>query len=256
MHSTIALMPVPGNATAPELTVHCAQCSLRKICLPMGLSGTEIQSLDRIVGHPRRVARGASLFRMNDPFHKIYAIRFGYFKTYQLNARGEQQITGFQMPGELLGLDAVGAEHHHCGASTLEDSEVCEIPFSQLEELFSEIPALLRHFHRLMAQEITREQNAMLLLATMRSDQRIAVFLSNLSARQAARGYSGACFQLRMMREEVGNYLGMTIESVCRQLSRFRKSGLVRVTKREVEILDPVGLRELACGVHHAARGW
>jgi CRP/FNR family transcriptional regulator len=185
---------------------------------------------------------------MNDQFRKIYAIRFGHFKTYQMNTRGERQINGFQMPGELLGLDAIGSEHHHCSATALEDSEVCEIPFDKLELLFADMPALLRHFHRVMAQEITREQNAMLLLATMRADQRMAVFLTNISARQAARGYSSVSFQLRMMREEVGNYLGLTIESVCRLLSLFRKSGLVRVTNREVEILDPVRLRELANG--------
>jgi CRP/FNR family transcriptional regulator len=249
MYPTVAIRPVASSASCSPDTVHCAHCGLHTLCLPTGLNEAELQTLDRIIGHRRRVQRGASLFRMNDPFTRIYAIRFGHFKTFQLNARGEQQINGFQMPGELLGLDAVGSDRHHCGAIALEDSEVCEIPFARLEELFGEIPQLLRHFHRLMGQEITREQNAMLALATMRAEQRMALFLTNLGARHAARGYSANRFQLRMMREEIGNYLGLTIESVCRLLSRFRKSGLLRVDSREVEILDPVRLRELAAGV-------
>jgi CRP/FNR family transcriptional regulator len=253
MYATIAIQPVHTYPSHTPDEIHCMQCSLRKLCLPTGLNETEVQSLDEIIGHRRRVQRGASLYRMNEPFTKIYAVRYGHFKTYQLNARGEQQISGFQMPGELLGLDAIGAEHHHCGAIALEDSEVCEIPFDKLEELFGEIPTLLRHFHRLVGQEITREQNAMLLLATMRAEQRMAVFLTNLGSRQAARGYSANCFQLRMMREEVGNYLGLTIESICRLLSRFRKAGLLRVTKREVEILDPQRLREVAMGARMAS---
>jgi len=253
MYSTIAIQPVQSGTSRAPSAIHCTQCSLQKLCLATGLNEIEIQRLDRIIGHRRRVQRGASVYRMNDPFTKIYAIRFGHFKTYQLNAKGEQQINGFQMPGELLGLDAIGAEYHHCGAIALEDSEVCEIPFGKLEELFAEIPSLLRHFHRLVGQEITREQNAMLLLATMRAEQRMAVFLTNTGARQAVRGYSPNCFQLRMMREEVGNYLGLTIESVCRLLSRFRKNGLLRVTNREVEILEPQKLHDIALGARLAS---
>lgn len=248
MQASIAIQPVQSCSGRVSEAVHCAHCHLQQLCLPTGLNTAEVQRLDRIIGHRRRVPRGASLYRMNDHFNKIYAIRFGHFKTYQLNARGEQQINGFQMPGELLGLDAIGSDEHHCGAIALEDSEVCEIPFARLEELLGEMPELLRHFHRLVGQEITREQNAMLLLATMRAAQRMAVFLINIGQRQAARGYASNCFQLRMMREEMGNYLGLTVESVCRLLARFRKNGLLRVTSREVEILDPQRLREVAMG--------
>lgn len=253
MQATIPIKPLQAGPARCQDGIHCSRCGLHQLCLPTGLSEAEVLRLDGIIGQRRRVARGASLYRMNEPFDKIYAIRFGHFKTYQLNARGEQQINGFQMPGELLGLDAVGSDRHHSGAVALEDSEVCEIPFGKLEGLLAEIPELLRHFHRLMGREITREQHAMLLLATMRAEQRMAVFLTNVGARHAARGYSAHCFQLRMMREEVGNYLGLTIESVCRLLSRFRKNGLIRVSNREVEILDPLRLRELAAGASLAS---
>ena len=152
------------------------------------------------------------------------------------------------MAGELLGMDAISTEHHHCDAMALENSEVCEIPFARLGELFCTIPSLLHHFHRMMSQEITREQNVMLLLGNMRADQRFAAFLINLSSRYAARGYSSTTFQLRMSREEIGNYLGLTIESISRLLSRLKKQGLLRVANREIELLDLTRMKALAAG--------
>jgi len=153
----------------------------------MGLDDADINRLDQIIGRRRRILRDESLYQMEDPFKNLYAIRFGHFKTSQINPSGEQQITGFQMAGELLGMDAISAEKHHCNAIALEDSEVCDIPFHRLEELFGVVPTLLHHFHRIMSQEIMREQNVMLLLGNMRAEQRFAAFLVNLSSRSAAR---------------------------------------------------------------------
>ena len=229
----------------------CAGCSMHQLCLPMGLDSAEIDRLDDIMGRRRRILRDENLYRMDEPFKNLYAIRLGHFKTYQINPSGEQQIAGFQMAGELLGMDAIGTERHHCGATALEDSDVCEIPFARLEDLFAHIPTLLHHFHRIMSQEITREQNVMLLLGNMRAEQRFAVFLVNLSSRYAARGYSATSFQLRMSREDIGNYLGLTIESISRLLSRFKKQGWLNVDKREVHLLDPVRLRAMAAGTEH-----
>ena len=226
----------------------CAMCGFKNLCLPLGLSETEIGRLDKIIGRRRRVDRDENLYRMEQPFTSLYAVRFGHFKTSQVNLRGEQQITGFQMAGELLGMDAIGAGRHACGAVALEDSEVCEIPFSRLQELFGEVPQLLQHFHRIMSQEIMREQNVMLFLGNMRAEQRFAVFLLNLSARYAARGYSPHSYQLRMSREDIGDYLGLTIESISRLLSRFRKSGWIRVENRDLTILDRASLEALSTG--------
>ena len=214
----------------------------------MGLDDGDIDRLDKIIGRRRRVLRDERLYQVEDGFKHLYAIRFGHFKTCQNNPSGDQQITGFQMAGDLLGMDAIGAERHHCDAVALEDSEVCEIPFQRLGDLFAELPALLQHFHRIMSREITREQNVMLLLGNMRAEQRFAVFLVNLSARYAARGYSATEFQLRMSREDIGNYLGLTIESVSRLLSRFKKQGWIAIDKREVRLLDPHTLKSLAAG--------
>jgi CRP/FNR family transcriptional regulator len=235
------------------LKASCAGCSMHQLCLPMGLDEGELNRLDQIIGQRRRIARDERLYQMDEPFRNLYAIRFGHFKTYQVNAGGEQQITGFQMAGELLGMDAISSDHHHCDAVALEDSEVCEIPFSRLEDLFGQVPTLLRHFHRIMSQEITREQNVMLLLGNMRAEQRFAVFLTNLSSRYAARGYSPNSFQLRMSREDIGNYLGLTIESISRLLSRFKKQGWLKVDKREVTLLNPVMLKAMAAGTEQCS---
>lgn len=207
-----------------------------------------MQRLDQIISRRRRVARDDFLYRMGDPFKNLYAIRLGHFKTYQINASGDQQITGFQMAGELLGMDAISTDRHHCDAVALEDSEVCEIPFTRLEELFGTIPTLLHHFHRMMSQEITREQSVMLLLGNMRAEQRFAAFLINLSSRYATRGYSSTQFQLRMSREEIGNYLSLTIESISRLLSRFKKNGWIRVNNRDIELIDLPTLKTVAAG--------
>jgi CRP/FNR family transcriptional regulator len=221
---------------------------MHQLCLPMGLDDCDMQRLDQIIGRRRKVPRDSMLYRMDDPFVNLYAIRLGHFKTCQIDPSGQQRITGFQMNGELLGMDAISTDHHHCEAVALEDSEVCEIPFSRLEELFGHIPTLLHHFHRMMSQEITREQSVMLLLGNMRADQRFAAFLVNLGSRYEARGYSASHFQLRMSREDIGNYLGLTIESISRLLNKFKKQGLVRVRNREVELLDPVRLKAMAAG--------
>jgi len=235
------------------LKAGCAACSMHQLCLPMGLEDADIDRLDKIIGRRRRLAKDEALYKAGDAFRNLYAVRFGHFKTYQVNAAGEAQITGFQMAGELLGMDAISSERHHCDAVALEDSEVCEIPFANLEELFGQVPALLRHFHRMMSREITREQNAMLLLGSMRAEQRFAVFLVNKSARYAARGYSPTQFALRMSREDIGNYLGLTIESISRLLSRFKKLGLVQVDKREVTLLDPDRLKAMAAGTEQCS---
>ena len=247
MSQPVAITPSP-NLNINALKASCSACSMHQLCLPMGLGESDMTRLDDIIGRRRKIAKDTYLYRIGDPFTNLYAIRLGHFKTFQVSHSGEQQVTGFQMAGELLGMDAISTEHPHCDAMALEDSEVCEIPFPRLEELFGTIPSLLHHFHRMMSQEITREQNVMLLLGNMRAEQRFAAFLINLSSRYAARGYSSTTFQLRMSREEIGNYLGLTIESISRLLSRLKKQGLLRVANREIELLDITRMRALAAG--------
>jgi CRP/FNR family transcriptional regulator len=243
-----AHVTTPLPLTGPAIKAGCAGCSLHQLCLPMGLDAAEMARLDDVIGRRRRVPRGARLYQAGQPFANLYAIRFGSFKTCQIGAAGNEHIAGFQMAGELLGMDAISGARYQCDAVALEDSEVCDVPFDSLENLFVQVPVLLRHFHRIMSQEITREQHVMLLLGNMRAEQRFAVFLANLAARYAARGYSSTQFELRMSREDIGNFLGLTIESISRLFGRFRQMGLLAVEKRGVTVLDPARLKALAAG--------
>lgn len=250
MSSPLKAVAVPDLPLldAQALRDGCAACSMHQLCLPMGLDQADMQRLDQIIGKRKRIRRDQQLYRMHDKFDTLYAIRLGHFKTFQVNAGGDQQITGFQMAGELLGMDAIGTGLHQCEAIALEDSEVCEIPFHQLEHLFQDMPTLLRQFHRMMSQEISREQSVMLSLSSMTAQQKLAAFLLNLSSRYATRGYAANSFQLRMTREEISNYLGLAVESISRLLSSFKKNGVIEVNHRELTLLDLPLLRTIALG--------
>lgn len=237
-----------GPGFTPSRRVACGTCRMHQMCLPTGLTPDEMDRLDRIIGRRRTVLRGDALFRLAAPFHSLYAVRLGYFKTYQADVQGAVQITGFQMAGDLLGMDAIGAGSHQCDAVALEDSEVCEIPYASLQRLLIDMPALLRHFHRMMSGELMREQSVMQLLGNMQAPQRFAAFLVNLAARYEARGMASQQFRLRMSRAEIGNYLGLTIESISRLLPRFTREGLLRIDNRDIEILDPARLKAIAAG--------
>ena len=185
------------------------------------------------------------LYRAGEVFESIYAIRSGFFKTDVLLEDGRNQVTGFQMAGEILGMDGISGEAHTCNAVALEDSEVCIIPFSQLESLSREIRTLQHHFHKVMSREIVRDHGVMMLLGTMRAEERLAAFLLNLSQRFTARGYSPAEFHLRMTRDEIGSYLGLKLETVSRAFSHFQEDGLISVQQKHIVILDYAGLKEL-----------
>ena len=201
--------------------------------------------LDHLVGARRKVKRGHHLYRAGDPFEAIYAIKMGFFKTDILLEDGRDQVTGFQMAGEILGMDGIGTETHACNAIALEDSEICVIPFAQLEHLSREIRALQHHFHKVMSREIVRDHGVMMLLGTMRAEERLAAFLLNLSQRFTARGYSPQEFHLRMTREEIGSYLGLKLETVSRAFSRFQDEGHISVHQKHIRILDSAGLKRL-----------
>lgn len=225
------------------LRIACSSCNLRELCLPVNLDGTEMQQLDALTSLKRTFRRGEYLYRCGEHFQSLYAIRTGFFKTQVLHEDGREQVTGFQMPGEIIGLDAICSEVHTCDAVALEDSEICEIPFDRLEALSRELPSLQRHLHKIMSREIVRDQGIMMLLGSMRAEERLAAFLLNLSQRFSARGYSPNSFYLRMTRQEIGSYLGLKLETVSRALSHFQEQGLLNVKVREVEITDLLRLR-------------
>jgi CRP/FNR family transcriptional regulator len=235
----------PGQLSIHAIQVACSNCNLRELCMPLGLSGDELSRIDGLVATRRKVKRGANLFRNGERFTSLFAIRTGIFKTCVASEDGHDQVTGFQMAGEVLGLDGIVHERHTCDAVALEDAEVCVMPFERIEDLSREVPGLQRHVHKIMSREIVRENGVMLLLGSMRAEERLAAFLLNLVQRLHARGFSQSELVLRMTREEIGSYLGMTLETVSRTFSKFVQDGMVEVRQRHVRILDPDALRAL-----------
>jgi CRP/FNR family transcriptional regulator, anaerobic regulatory protein len=228
--------------------VACSNCNLRELCLPVGMSTDQMLKLDSLVSTRRAVARGDTLFRSGEAFQSLYAVRTGFFKTCVASEDGRDQVTGFQMAGELLGLDGIGTERHTCDAVALEDSQVCIIPFHQLEDLSREVSDLQRQFHRIMSREIVRDHGVMLLLGSMRAEERLAAFLLNLTQRLQSRGFSASALILRMTREEIGSYLGLKLETVSRTFSKFQDEGFLEVKQRQIRILDQAGLQRLVNG--------
>lgn len=232
------LQSIPVKVTLANLKSSCASCALHELCLPMGLSPGDTERLDQIVNVRRKNKRGDYLYRSGQAFDSLYAIKSGFFKTFSLGDEGQEKITGFYMTGDLLGMDAISSDRHHYNAVALEDSVVCEIPFADLEHLASSLPALGHHFHKLMSREITQDQQHMLLLGKMKAEQRLAAFLLNLSQRFTLRGFPSAQLNLRMTREEIGNYLGLTLETVSRTFARFQADGLIKISRRDVTLRD------------------
>jgi CRP/FNR family transcriptional regulator len=221
----------------------CSSCNLRELCPPCcGLSRAEMHVADRLVFNRPRVRRGESLFRTGDRFTCLYAVRNGFFKSTAVLDNGRDQVTGFTMTGEVMGMDGIGPERHTCNTIALEDSEVCAIPFARLQEVAHEVPSLQRQFHKMMSREIVREHGVMLLLGSMNADERVAMLLLNMSQRFAARGYSPSEFNLRMTREEIGSYLGLKLETVSRTFSKLQDEGLISVQLKLIRILDSTGL--------------
>ncbi len=230
----------------PALKAACSACSLRELCLPVGLDPADLARLDAAITRRQQVKAGRHLYRARDPFTTLYAIRAGFFKTYDINTDGREQINGFHMTGELLGLDAISTGAHICNAVALEDCEVCLIPFPQLEALLPDVPSLMRQFHRIMSREIAADHGMMMLLGTMSAEQKLAAFVLNLSQRLQARGLSPTVFRLAMSREEIGNYLGLKLETVSRTFSKLQEEGLLRVERRNLTVRDLPGLERVA----------
>ena len=230
---------------AQRIKVACSSCNLRELCLPMGLNAQEMGQLDTLISTRKRVKRGDALFSVGDRFTSLYAIRSGFFKTCVTTADGRDQVTGFQMAGEIIGLDGIVSDRHACDAVALEDAEVCVMPFDQVEELSRQFTPLQHHVHRIMSREIVRDHGVMLLLGSMRAEERLAAFLLNLVQRLQARGFSPSEFNLRMTREEIGSYLGMKLETVSRTFSKFVDDGIVDVKQRYVHIKDTDALRRI-----------
>lgn len=232
-------MPAARNAIA------CSSCCLQSVCLPCDLKAGDLERFGDIAAAKRKVARGASLYRPGEAFDSLYAVRSGAFKTVGVSHDGEEKVTGFYLSGELLGLDSISSGRHGYSAVALEDSEVCAIPFAALEKMAASVPMLQHKLFQVLSGDISRDQGLMLLLGSMSAEQRLAAFLLSLSRRYLRLGFAANRYALRMTREEIGNYLGLTLETVSRVLSRFQKEALIAVNQRDIEIRQPARLREM-----------
>ncbi len=231
--------PSPGKTA-------CKDCSLYPLCLPVGLEQDELAQLDLIIKRRRPFQRGDHLFVSGEVFASIYAVHSGSIKTYSLTEDGREQVTGFFLPGELVGLDAIGSGVQTSSARALQTTSVCEIPFNELETLGEQIPTLPKQLLRIMSREMHQDQLLLMLLGKRSADERLAAFLLSLSQRFGQRGYSSTEFNLSMSRNDIANYLGLAVETVSRLFSRLQEEGILAVRSRHIRLLDIARLKALA----------
>lgn len=234
-----------------EITQACKRCGLYHLCGPMGLDDGDMAKLDSVMKRRRSVQKGDYLYRVGEPFSAVYAVRSGSFKSYTLLDDGTDQVTGFQLAGDLLGLGSISVKKHTSAAKALETSSVCEIPFERIETLADEIPGLHHHLMSLMSEELQHDQCKLVLLAKMPADAKLATFLLNISERLASRGYSACEFNLSMSRNDIANLMGMAVETISRLFSQFQEQGLLTADRKHITLLNRDGLRTItaSCSV-------
>jgi len=234
--------------TKSLMQINCKDCSLSSLCLPLSLDFADMEQLDSIVKRAKPLKKGEFLFHQGDAFASVFAVRSGSLKTFSINDDGSEQLTGFYLPSELVGLSGLHNERHPVCAQALETTSLCELPFAHLDELTATLPGLRHQLLRVMSREIQGDEQMMWLLSKKTADARIASFLLNLSTRFRVRGYSGSQFRLAMSRREMGNYLGLAVETVSRVFTRFVQSGWLSAEGKEVRILDAQMLEGCAAG--------
>lgn len=219
---------------------------MRELCLPTRLDDQDVSLIDELVVRREPLKKGDFLYRTGEKFRGIYALQYGAIKTYGVTLQGREQVTGFHLAGEVLGLDAIDDEVHPCNAVALEKTEVCQIPFEKLEQLSTTVPALLHNLSRVMSREILREEHVLMMLGGTTAEQRIARFILNLKQRMAQREIMGYSFRLCMSRQDISNYLGLALETVSRQFTQMQEKGILDIHNRYITILKPEELDKLA----------
>ncbi|HEX20092.1 MAG TPA: fumarate/nitrate reduction transcriptional regulator Fnr [Acidiferrobacteraceae bacterium] len=241
-------MPASGKAETVSLAkikIACKQCALRELCLPLGLDESDMKELDNMLKRRRTLKKRDYLYRIGDSLHALYAVKAGSLKTVGLMEDGRVQVVGFHLPSELLGLDAISSDKYTCDAVALEETELCEIPYQALEETAREIPGLQRQLLRIMSRAIVQEEHQLMLLGKMTAEERLAVYLLNLSKRQERLDLPADTIRLSMSRQDIADYLGLALETVSRLFSRFQDDGLISVSGRQIELTDMLKMRQI-----------
>ncbi len=226
----------------------CQTCSLADLCMPHGLQSEEVSQLDRIIKRLQPYQPGQHLFHAGDKSSSIFAVRSGALKSYCITADGDEQVLGFALPGELVGLDGLAGDNFSSTTVALETSSICELPFNRLEELCHSLPGLQKQMLRLVGKEITSDQQLLMLLGQRNAEERLASFLLSLSSRYRERGLSASEFNLPMSRQDIGNYLGLAIETVSRLFAHFQEDKLLTVNRKQIRITDYARLKSIVNG--------
>lgn len=223
--------------------VACSQCALGNLCLPRGLDDRQLEQFERIVNKSRPIQKGEHIFRAGDNFRSIAAVRSGCFKSYVINAEGEEQVLGFHLPGEIIGLDAIHTQTHLASVMALDTSAICSLNFTSVTEMARSLPELQSELFRVMSQQIAElEANS----GDLSAEQRIARFLQSLAERFSRRGYSNKEFNLSMSRRDIASHLRLATETVSRVLARFQEAGIVQVNRKNIVIQDHDALEQAA----------
>jgi len=231
-----------------KLTVQsaCESCGIRALCLPVSLDNDALVLMGDLVKRHAPLKKGDYLFRTGDKFKSLFAIQYGSMKSYGLTMDGKEQVTGFHLTGEVLGMDAIDEDVHHCNAVALEKTEICELPFAALETLQNDVPNLQHDLNRIMSREIRRDHHMLLMLGSTTVEQRMARFLLNLYERLQKRGAKDNRLDLSMTRQDIGNYLGVAFETVSRQLAHMQDEGILEINNRNIHLLDVERLESIA----------
>lgn len=218
---------------------------MNSICLPVGLDPSDLDKLEVLIERKKPLQPRESVFLSGEPFTSIYAVRSGSIKSFCIDADGREQVTGFYFPGELFGWDGLANEHYQNTAIALETTSLCEIPYEKLDNLGNSIPSVQKYVMKLISREINADQQLIALLASNSAQQKLASLLLSISDRLVQQKLSSTRLWLPMSRGEIGNYLGLTVETVSRVLGHFQRKKYLAVNKKEIEILDKKALRDL-----------
>ena len=241
----IQVMNLTELNETPFLPPDCSACKQKTLCLPEGLSNEEFVNCSNIITFNKKISKGSRLFHAGDPLRFLYIVKLGSVKSSIVTDEGREQVIGFNMSGEMLGIDGIYHGFHTCTATALEDSEVCVMPYEDLEALCGQSPAIDSHVRRLFSREIVLQHHNLLMLGSMSSTERLAAFLLSLSKRFETRGFSRTEFVLRMTRADIDSFLGLKLETISRALSKFTELGLIEIHQKHVHIVNPKGLRSI-----------
>lgn len=229
-----------------KLRTTCQSCSLRELCLPHGLNAAVINKLDEIVDHFNLIHAGELMFTTGDQFKGLYVLRAGSVKLLTHTEECKEDIIGFYLAGDFIGIDGIEHQKHRCSAIALETSSYCILPFPGIGNLCRKIPELNNRLLEIISREMINDNSLILKLSKNNSEEKIAIFLITLSNRYKRLGYSPYEFKIPMTRHDISNYLNLTNETICRVLTKFQRYNLLDTTNRKIKILDHIRLMDIA----------